>query len=142
MKDTTTQRARVRKAAIWLPALAACLAVACAPTPPRLANPASVNCINQGGKLLIAKRGDGGQYGICYFADNRQCEEWALFRGFCPPGGRRITGYITDAARYCVLVGGEYQVAAPATSASPERGTCRTRDGRQCDADAFYAGGC
>jgi predicted metal-dependent phosphoesterase TrpH len=35
---------------------------------------------------------DGGEYGICVFEDNRQCEEWALFRGECPAGGRKATG--------------------------------------------------
>ena len=35
-----------------------------------LANPASVNCQTQGGELKIVTRGDGGQYGVCYFLDN------------------------------------------------------------------------
>jgi putative hemolysin/predicted metal-dependent phosphoesterase TrpH len=57
-----------------------------------IANPASVNCINKGGTLSIQKSADGGEYGICIFEDNRQCEEWALFRGECPAGGRKATG--------------------------------------------------
>jgi putative hemolysin/predicted metal-dependent phosphoesterase TrpH len=57
-----------------------------------IANPASVNCINKGGVLSIQKSADGGEYGICIFKDNRQCEEWALFRGECPAGGRKTTG--------------------------------------------------
>jgi putative hemolysin/predicted metal-dependent phosphoesterase TrpH len=57
-----------------------------------IANPASVNCINKGGTLSIQKSADGGEYGICIFEDNRQCEEWALFRGECPAGGKKITG--------------------------------------------------
>ena len=56
-----------------------------------IANPASVNCINKGGTLSIQKRGDGGEYGVCIFEDNRQCEEWALFRGECPAGGKKVT---------------------------------------------------
>ena len=48
------------------------------PTPATIANPASENCIKQGGTLSIVARGDGGQYGICTFEDNRQCEEWAM----------------------------------------------------------------
>jgi putative hemolysin/predicted metal-dependent phosphoesterase TrpH len=56
-----------------------------------IANPASVNCINKGGTLSIQKSADGGEYGICVFADNRQCEEWALFRGECPAGGKKVT---------------------------------------------------
>ena len=57
-----------------------------------IANPASVNCINKGGKLSIQKGVDGGEYGICIFEDNSQCEEWALFRGECTPGGKKVTG--------------------------------------------------
>ena len=53
----------------------------------RIANPASVNCIKHGGTLSIRERGDGGEYGVCMFTDNRQCEEWAMFRGKCPVGG-------------------------------------------------------
>jgi len=57
-----------------------------------MANPASENCVAQGGALLIETRGDGGQYGVCLFEDNRQCEEWALYRGDCPVGALKITG--------------------------------------------------
>jgi len=53
------------------------------------ANPASQNCANQGGTLSIEARGDGGQFGVCYFEDNRQCEEWALLRGTVPLAASR-----------------------------------------------------
>jgi putative hemolysin len=29
------------------------------------------NCIEKGGTLEILKRGDGGEYGVCFFEDNR-----------------------------------------------------------------------
>lgn len=45
-----------------------------------LANPASTNCVKQGGRLEIRKDATGGQYGVCLFPDGRVCEEWALFR--------------------------------------------------------------
>jgi len=45
-----------------------------------LANPASVNCIQQGGRLEIRHDAKGGEFGVCIFSDGRQCEEWALFR--------------------------------------------------------------
>ena len=54
---------------------------------PQLANPASVNCVQQEGTLSIERRPDGGEYGVCVFADNYQCEEWALLRGECPRRG-------------------------------------------------------
>jgi len=76
----------------------------------QMANPASENCSKQGGTLAIQKRGDGGEYGVCMFEDNRQCEEWAMLRGECPVGGVRITGYLTQAAQYCAITGGTYQV--------------------------------
>lgn len=48
-----------------------------------MANPASVYCVDQGGKLEI-REGDGGQYGMCVFADGRECDEWEFFRsGVC-----------------------------------------------------------
>lgn len=48
-----------------------------------LANPASVNCAKQGGKLDIRKHADGSEYGMCIFPNGKECEEWALFRKQC-----------------------------------------------------------
>jgi putative hemolysin len=108
---------------------------------PQLANPASVNCTQQGGTLTIELRPDGGQFGVCTFADNYQCEEWALFRGECPKTGLRVTGYVTPAGRYCAITGGRYSVVSPA-GATPEHGTCSLPNGKVCEADAYYAGTC
>ncbi len=107
---------------------------------PGLENPASVNCEEKGGTLKIEKRGDGGEFGVCYFEDNRQCEEWAFFRGECPIGGRKVTGYITEAARYCAITGGEYIIVDE--MASPEEGNCKLSGGAVCDAWDFYDGKC
>lgn len=106
-----------------------------------IANPASVNCIEKGGTLSIQKRGDGGEYGVCLFKDNRQCEEWALFRGECPVGGRKVTGYITPAARYCVITGGSYK-ATGQSNTDKEQGTCTSYNGKICDVWDYYNGRC
>ncbi|WP_198670187.1 DUF333 domain-containing protein [Dyella sp. C9] len=45
-----------------------------------LANPASVNCARQGGRLDLRKDAKGNVSGICVFPDGRRCEEWSLFR--------------------------------------------------------------
>lgn len=108
---------------------------------PQLANPASVNCTQQGGTLKIEWRPDGGQFGVCVFTDNYQCEEWALFRGECPKTGLRVTGYVTPAGRYCAITGGRYLVVS-APGATPEQGTCSLPNGKSCEADAYYAGTC
>lgn len=106
-----------------------------------LANPASTNCIDQGGTVDIRERGDGGQYGVCVFDDNRQCEEWAMLRGDCPVGGLRITGYLTDAAVYCAITGGDYVVGAE-DEAGVEQGECTLPSGDVCDAWAYFDGRC
>jgi len=112
------------------------------PTPPaQLPNPASQNCIDVGGKLVIEKRPDGGEYGVCLFEDNRQCEEWALLRGECPAGGRKVTGYVTEAARFCAITGGTYQITANSNT-DQEKGTCSFPNGQVCDAGEYYAGNC
>ena len=85
-----------------------------------MANPASASCVQQGGTLAIEERGDGG-HGVCYFEDNRQCEEWALMRGECPSGGVKVTGYVTPAAHYCAITGGTYAI----TGQQRRRGTNR-----------------
>ncbi len=47
-----------------------------------LANPASVACVNAGGKL-ISKQTKQGEFGMCKLPSGKVCEEWALFRGEC-----------------------------------------------------------
>ena len=106
-----------------------------------IANPASENCVAQGGTLTIEERGDGGQYGICYFEDNMQCEEWALLRGDCPVGGIKVTGYVTPAAAYCAITGGEYAVTGN-SGQEDEQGTCTFKNGTTCDAWDYYNGTC
>ena len=108
---------------------------------PHLANPASQNCVDKGGKLVIERQPDGGQYGVCVFEDNRQCEEWALMRGQCPAGGIRVTGHVTPAARYCAITGGNYTAVAR-NGVADEQGTCAVSGGRTCDADAYYRRTC
>ena len=106
-----------------------------------IANPASTNCINKGGTLKIQKGGGGGEYGICIFEDNMQCEEWALFRGECPIGGKKITGYVTPAAQFCVITGGSYDITAQ-TNTEKEQGTCTFNNGKSCDVWDYYSGMC
>jgi putative hemolysin len=107
-----------------------------------LANPASENCAANGGRVVIETAGDGGQYGVCLFEDNRQCEEWALLRGACPVGGIRITGYVTPQARYCAIRGGDYVVTRQETATTPEAGSCTLPGEPPCDALALYEGRC
>ncbi len=51
-----------------------------------IANPASVFCGENGGKLEIITAEDGGQSGMCKFSDGSECEEWAFQRGECKMG--------------------------------------------------------
>ena len=99
----------------------------------QLANPASQRCVASGGSLQIEQRPDGGQFGVCVFTDNRQCEEWALFRVECPAGGLRVTGYLTPAARFCAITGGRYDDA---------RSVCVLPGGKTCSAGSYYSGSC
>ena len=75
--------------------------------PLHLANPASKHCSEKGGKLFFEQGKDGTRHGICYFEDNRQCEEWALFRGNCPLGGIKVTGYSSWEEKFCAIRGGK-----------------------------------
>jgi hypothetical protein len=106
-----------------------------------LANPASVNCEEKGGTLVIQKRGDGGEYGVCVFEDNLQCEEWAMYRGDCPEGGIKITGYNTEVAIYCAISGGVYAITDK-SGAEDEQGTCTFKGGKTCDAWEYFNGTC
>ena len=96
-----------------------------------MANPASTNCVDKGGKVSIVQ-GPKGEYGVCEFDDKRQCEEWAMFRGDCSVGGVKITGYTTQEARYCAIVGGDY---------TEKNDTCQ-RGKISCPAKQLYNGEC
>ena len=100
----------------------------------QIANPASVNCSKLGGNLVIEKRGDLGEYGLCYFEDNRACEEWALLRGECPVGGVKTTGFDTVDQKYCAWSGGQ-------TFAIPNS-ICTFKNGSKCSTEDFYNGKC
>ena len=100
-----------------------------------IANPASQNCIDKGGRLEMRKN-KNGEYGICFFDDNRQCEEWALFRGQCPVGGMKVTGYENDAEVYCAITGGEV------SGVGTETPMCKRIDGIMCNAQANLDGEC
>ena len=106
-----------------------------------LANPASQNCVGKGGTLTIEQRRDGGQYGVCYFEDNMQCEEWALMRGDCPVGGVKVTGYTTPAATYCAITGGD--VCRHGQQRRGRRaGHLHVQRRYACDARDYYDGQC
>jgi putative hemolysin len=100
----------------------------------QLANPASVNCSKSGGQLIIEKRGDGGEYGVCYFDDNKACEEWALFRGECPKGGVKTIGLDSVDQKYCAWSGGQTLAVANAF--------CTFKNGKKCLTEIFYNGKC
>jgi putative hemolysin len=119
----------------------ALLGAAQAQAPLSRPNPASQHCLAQGGSLVIEVDGSGGQFGVCRFDDNRQCEEWALQRGECPVGGLRLTGYATPAARYCVLRGGRYAVLSLSNRPN-EQGRCSFANGKACAAGAYFNGLC
>lgn len=99
-----------------------------------ISNPASENCTKQGGTTKISKDGKGGEYGLCYFDDNRACEEWAMLRGDCPIGGRKTTGYDTESQKYCAWIGGK-------TLAQPNA-KCEFSDGSICDNEELFNGRC
>lgn len=100
-----------------------------------LANPASSNCTAKGGTLEIRKS-KIGEYGVCFFEDNRQCEEWALLRGECPVGGLKITGYQSEAEIYCAITGGQLEGLDTNTP------MCKRVDGTLCNAQANFDGEC
>ena len=105
-------------------------------------NPASVNCTDKGGTLSIEKDGIGNEYGVCHFEDNLQCEEWAMMKGECPEGGLKVTGYVTTAATFCAITGGDYAITGNSGDTANEQGTCTFKSGKSCDVWDYYNGKC
>ena len=110
-----------------------------------IANPASENCVAVGGDIVLTDvEIDGekfGQYGVCEFEDNMQCEEWALMNGDCPEGGVKITGYVSKASIFCAITGGEYAMTS-LSGESFEQGTCTGKTGVECEVWDYYRGAC
>ena len=107
----------------------------------QLANPASTNCIDKGGRLEIVK-GQSGESGMCVFSDGSRCEEWAFFRGECRPGAAKSaenSQLANPAAINCVDKGGRLQLVK---DPSGESEVCVFADGTRCEEWAFFRGEC
>jgi ABC-type amino acid transport substrate-binding protein/putative hemolysin len=96
-------------------------------------DPCEQNCRDQGGQPRTEQRGDGNEYTICYFEENRQCEACAMLSGACPTGGLKVTGFPSDAATYCAITGGQYDF---------DSNNCNFSNGESCIADDYYNGVC
>ncbi|HUM70932.1 MAG TPA: DUF333 domain-containing protein [Chloroflexota bacterium] len=86
--------------------------VTATPAEVEIANPASENCIQQGGQLEM-RQNEAGEYGICVFANGRSCDEWALYHGVCEQHQVLLTFFDRLAAgedAAAELYGGSYDV--------------------------------
>ncbi len=73
---------------------------------------------------------------MCYFEDNRQCEEQAFYHSDCPKWWVKITGYENDAEIYCAISWGELSWVGTPTP------MCKRVDGTRCNAQANMDGDC
>lgn len=70
----------------------ACLALTgCNKENVEIANPASVNCTDNGGTLIPQTDEEWNQYALCELPDGAVCEEWAYLRGECPVNEESIS---------------------------------------------------
>lgn len=97
-------------------------------------------CTDNGGVVKTESRGDGKEYEICFFDDNRQCEALSLLNDECPLGGLKVTGYITEAAVYCAINGGSYEITGNTNDV--EDGNCSFFSGNVCNVWDLYNGKC
>lgn len=108
---------------------------ASAPTTAALvASAAYSKCVNNNGFVTTARRGTSGYYQVCNFADDMNCELYALYNGQCPVGGVKTIGYSTTAQVFCALRGG--------TPQGSENGQCKMPDGKVCSTASVYSGSC
>jgi len=63
-------------------------------------NPASVSCIEHGGRIDLRHDAAGNVGGVCVFSDGRECEEWALFRDHRCVAGTPATMSSTNKPAY------------------------------------------
>jgi uncharacterized protein len=98
---------------------------------------ASSFCEKSGGKIQTQTRTlngkDYGTYDTCIFTDNMQCEDWALFHGYCPKNGIKITGYDNGQEVYCAVLGAQVDM---------QNKLCKFSNGAECTLDDLYTGNC
>ncbi|MCB9946483.1 MAG: hypothetical protein H6842_01495 [Rhodospirillaceae bacterium] len=87
--------------------------------------------------------GNGTTTVLCWFEDARACTLQAIEAGNCIEGGRKTTGFFTDAARYCAWIGGDVtMVDSPVAGLEEIDGTCELPDGSVCLTGRLYYGSC
>ena len=112
----------------------------------QIANPASVNCLQKGGRLEIRTTANGSQYGVCIFSDGSECEEWAYLRDECAPAsekpamGTDSSQIANPASAYCDEKGGKIDIRTAEDGS--QGGVCVFPDGSECEEWAFYKGEC
>jgi uncharacterized protein len=99
-----------------------------------IANPASENCLRQGGEVEM-RQGAAGEYGVCIFADGRVCDEWALYHGVCEQ-------HQVLSAFFNRLAAGQYAAAATLYGGSYETLVGFNPDINPVDVAALWRHGC
>ncbi len=98
-----------------------------------VASAAYQKCIQNDGFVTTARRGTWGYYQVCNFADDMNCELYALYEGQCPVGGVHTIGYSTTDQVFCALRGG--------TPQGKNNGQCKMPDGVVCATTQVYKNG-
>jgi putative hemolysin len=99
-----------------------------------VASAAYAKCIQNGGFVSTDRRGKASFYNICNFADDMNCELYALYNGECPVGGVHTVGYSTRPQVFCALRGGQ--------PTGKNNGQCKMPDGKICSTDSVYKDTC
>ncbi len=114
-------------------------------------NPASAFCELNDGTLEIRTDGSGGQYGVCFFSDGSECDEWAFYRGECKPGDNLkpvdsaedltpSANMPNPASVFCDQNGGVLEIRTDINGS--QSGICIFSDASECDEWAFFRGEC
>ena len=98
-------------------------------------NPASKNCVANGGELEMRK-GPLGTYGACIF-ESGECEEWTLYRDDCPVGGIDVSGLVLESDIYCAITGHEI---TPTLDGTP--GFCQVNNTSCLSSEWYETGEC
>lgn len=106
-----------------------------------MGNPASTNCIDNGGGEQNLYDVDGNQWAVCTFADGSACEEWALLRGECSKG--ETLAFITNCKKsHGVYKGYHIDTTKVDGAIQGFYYTCQYADGSVCFEDDYYNDKC
>jgi len=93
-------------------------------------------CANLKGTIKKETRGNGQEYKVCEWKQNKICELESLKKELCTPETINLSQKEKPEQRYCIIRGGKY------SETKTGKGKCTLPNEKMCAAQDFFNGNC